>query len=73
MALPELPAELFVESLKQLIAVMGLGCRNQPVKKTLYMRPFEIAAENFLGVRAAERVEYRVIASPRSVRTLPAA
>jgi branched-chain amino acid aminotransferase len=28
------------------------------------MRPFEIAAENFLGVRAAHRVEYRLIASP---------
>jgi branched-chain amino acid aminotransferase len=33
-------------------------------EKTLYFRPFEIAAENFLGVRAAKRAEYRVIASP---------
>ncbi len=33
-------------------------------EKTLYFRPFEIAAENFLGVRAAQRAEYRVIASP---------
>jgi branched-chain amino acid aminotransferase len=33
-------------------------------EKTLYFRPFEIAAENFLGVRPAHRVEYRVIASP---------
>ena len=64
MALPELPAELFVESLKQLIAVDGAWVPQPTGEKTLYMRPFEIAAENFLGVRAAERVEYRVIASP---------
>jgi len=64
MALPELPAELFVESLRQLIAVDGAWVPEPTGEKTLYLRPFEIAAENFLGVRAAERVEYRVIASP---------
>jgi branched-chain amino acid aminotransferase len=64
MALPELPAELFVESLRQLIAVDGAWVPQPTGEKTLYLRPFEIAAENFLGVRAAERVEYRVIASP---------
>jgi branched-chain amino acid aminotransferase len=64
MALPELPAELFVESLRQLIAVDGAWVPQPTGEKTLYFRPFEIAAENFLGVRAAERVEFRVIASP---------
>jgi branched-chain amino acid aminotransferase len=64
MALPELPAELFIESLRQLIAVDGAWVPEPTGEKTLYLRPFEIAAENFLGVRAAERVEYRVIASP---------
>jgi branched-chain amino acid aminotransferase len=64
MALPELPAELFVESLRQLIAVDGAWVPQPVNEKTLYIRPFEIAAENFLGVRAAHRAEYRVIASP---------
>lgn len=64
MALPELPVELFVESLKQLIAVDGAWVPAPVDEKTLYIRPFEIAAENFLGVRAAHRAEYRVIASP---------
>jgi branched-chain amino acid aminotransferase len=64
MALPELPIELFVESLKQLIAVDGAWVPEPVNEKTLYIRPFEIAAENFLGVRAAHRAEYRVIASP---------
>jgi len=64
MALPELPIELFVESLRQLIAVDGVWVPKPVNEKTLYFRPFEIAAENFLGVRAAHRAEYRVIASP---------
>ena len=64
MALPELPTEIFVESLRQLIAVDGAWVPQPIDEKTLYFRPFEIAAENFLGVRAAQRAEYRVIASP---------
>ncbi|MEY4434363.1 MAG: hypothetical protein RIR16_403 [Actinomycetota bacterium] len=64
MALPELPTEIFIESLRQLIAVDGKWVPQPVNEKTLYIRPFEIAAENFLGVRAAQRAEYRVIASP---------
>jgi branched-chain amino acid aminotransferase len=64
MALPELPVETFIESLRQLIAVDGAWVPTQDGEKTLYFRPFEIAAENFLGVRAAHRAEYRLIASP---------
>ncbi len=64
MALPEVPTEVFVDSLKQLIAVDGAWVPKPENEKTLYFRPFEIAAENFLGVRAAKRAEYRVIASP---------
>ncbi|MFM1779286.1 MAG: hypothetical protein RIS51_431 [Actinomycetota bacterium] len=64
MALPELPTEVFIESLRQLISVDGAWVPKPENEKTLYFRPFEIAAENFLGVRAAQRAEYRVIASP---------
>jgi len=64
MALPELPADIFLESLRELISVDGDWVPQPEGEKTLYIRPFEIAAENFLGVRAANRVEYRVIASP---------
>lgn len=64
MALPELPTEVFIESLAQLIAVDGAWVPSAEGEKSLYFRPFEIAAENFLGVRAAQRAEYRVIASP---------
>lgn len=64
MALPELPIDVFVDSLRHLISADGAWVPKPEGEKTLYFRPFEIAAENFLGVRAAHRAEYRVIASP---------
>ncbi|MFC3299563.1 branched-chain amino acid aminotransferase [Arthrobacter agilis] len=63
LALPQLPAELFLESLRQLVSAdqdwipSGDG-------ESLYLRPFMIATEAFLGVRPAREVSYRVIASP---------
>ncbi len=64
MALPELPTEIFIESLQKLLEADHAWVPQPVNEKTLYIRPFEIAAENFLGVRAAHRAEYRVIASP---------
>jgi branched-chain amino acid aminotransferase len=63
LALPELPVELFVESLRQLIAVDGDWVPSAP-ETSLYFRPFMIADEAFLGVRAAQKASYYVIASP---------
>ena len=63
LALPELPPETFLESLRQLVELdkdwvpSGDG-------EALYLRPFMIATEAFLGVRPAREVSYRVIASP---------
>jgi branched-chain amino acid aminotransferase len=63
LALPQLPEELFLESLRQLVSAdsdwipSGDG-------ESLYLRPFMIATEAFLGVRPAREVSYRVIASP---------
>ena len=63
MALPELPEEYFLESLRQLIAVDGDWVPSAP-ETSLYLRPFMFAKEAFLGVRAAKKVAYYVIASP---------
>jgi branched-chain amino acid aminotransferase len=63
LALPELPTEHFIESLRQLIAVDGDWVPSEP-ETSLYLRPFMFAKEAFLGVRAAEKVGYYVIASP---------
>ena len=63
LALPELPTEYFIESLKELIAVDGAWVPSEP-ETSLYLRPFMFAKEAFLGVRAAEKVNYYLIASP---------
>lgn len=63
MALPELPEEYFIESLRQLVAVDGDWVPTAP-ETSLYLRPFMFAKEAFLGVRPAHKVAYYVIASP---------
>ncbi|MEO7123084.1 MAG: branched-chain amino acid aminotransferase, partial [Lacisediminihabitans sp.] len=63
LALPQLPSEYFIESLKQLIAVDGKWVPNA-AETSLYLRPFMFAKEAFLGVRPAEKVNYYLIASP---------
>ncbi|MFJ6679203.1 branched-chain amino acid aminotransferase [Microbacterium sp. NPDC091382] len=63
MALPELPAEYFLQSLRELIAVDGAWVPSGD-DQSLYLRPFMFAKEAFLGVRPAEKVAYYVIASP---------
>lgn len=63
MALPELSVPDFIESIKQLIAVDGNWVPSAP-ETSLYLRPFMIANETFLGVRAAHKVGYYLIASP---------
>ncbi|MBC7725542.1 MAG: branched-chain amino acid aminotransferase [Burkholderiaceae bacterium] len=63
LALPHLAEEDFVESLRQLIAADGSWVPSAP-ETSLYLRPFMIATESFLGVRAAQKVGYHVIASP---------
>jgi branched-chain amino acid aminotransferase len=63
LALPELPVEYFLESLKQLIALDGDWVPSAP-ETSLYLRPFMFAKEAFLGVRPANKVAYYLIASP---------
>jgi branched-chain amino acid aminotransferase len=63
LALPELPTEYFIDSIKQLIAVDGAWVPSQD-EASLYLRPFMFAKEAFLGVRPAAKVNYYLIASP---------
>ncbi len=63
LALPELPTDLFLQSIKTLVEIdkdwVPSGGEN-----SLYLRPFMIATEVFLGVRPSAEVRYMVIASP---------
>ena len=63
LAMPELPEDLFVESIRQLVAA-DRDWFPTVEGGALYLRPFMIATEPFLGVRPAKRYSYIVIASP---------
>ena len=63
MAMPELPEELFLESIRQLLAVDKGWVPTIP-GGALYLRPFMFASEAFLGVRPAKQYKYILIASP---------
>lgn len=64
LAMPELPQEAFVESLRQLLAVDGRWVPEAGGEDSLYLRPFMIATDNGLGVRPSETYRYILIASP---------
>jgi branched-chain amino acid aminotransferase len=65
LALPELPTEDFLASLSALVQADEPWVPSADAGETsLYLRPFMFASEDFLGVRAAQTVDYYVIASP---------
>lgn len=63
LALPELPEDLFVQAIDELVKV-DADWVPSGYDQSLYIRPFTIAFENFLGVRSAERALFMVIAGP---------
>jgi len=63
MALPELPTEDFLASVRELIALEQDWVPDAP-ESSLYLRPFLIGTDVFLGLRAPKKVDYLLIASP---------
>ena len=63
MALPELPAGVFVDALSALVAA-DAGWVPRGGEDSLYLRPFMFGSEAALGVRASKVVDFLVIASP---------
>lgn len=63
LALPELPEELFVAAVNELLHVDADWVPSGE-DQSLYLRPFMIADESFLGVRAAQKARFLIIASP---------
>ena len=64
LAIPELPDEIFMESLRALIAADHQWVPPAGGEQSLYLRPFIIATEPGLGVRPSAEYRYLVIASP---------
>ncbi len=63
LALPELPVEWFIGSVRSLIETDRAWVPTGE-ERSLYLRPFMFASEVFLGVRPSQHVTYSVIASP---------
>ncbi len=63
MGMPHFPEDLFVEGLKQLVAVEQAWIPPQE-GSALYLRPFMYADEPFIGMRAATSYKFIIIASP---------
>jgi branched-chain amino acid aminotransferase len=64
LALPVLEVEDFVQAVDALVDVDERWVPEPGTEKSLYIRPFMIASEVFLGVRPAQHVTFMVIASP---------
>ena len=63
MAMAQLPADAFVESIEQLVEVDQAWVPSL-AEQSLYLRPFMISTEVGLGVRPANAYAYLLIASP---------
>ncbi len=64
LAFPELPIDDFVQAVDELVSVDRRWVPDPAGEKSLYVRPFMIATEKFLGVRPAQHVTFMVICSP---------
>ncbi|GGZ01415.1 branched-chain amino acid aminotransferase [Novosphingobium colocasiae] len=63
LAMPELPESLFIAAIEELVKA-DAGWIPSAEGASLYLRPFMIATEAFLGVRPAKQYKFIVIASP---------
>lgn len=63
MNMPEVPEEIFIEGMRQLIALENNWIPAKP-DHSLYIRPFMFATDTFLGVRPSETYKFLIILSP---------
>ncbi|GLZ53300.1 branched-chain amino acid aminotransferase [Actinomycetospora sp. NBRC 106378] len=64
LAMPPLPEELFLDSIRELLAVDHRWVPAAGGEESLYLRPFMIGSSSGLGVRPSEEYLYLLIASP---------
>ena len=64
LALPQLPVEMFIDSLEALVRTEIDWVPAGDQEASLYLRPYCVATEAYLGVRPADEVFYGVLASP---------
>lgn len=63
LAMPELPEELFLDGIRELIDV-DHAWLPRSAESSLYLRPFMVASEPFIGLRPAREYLFGIIACP---------
>jgi branched-chain amino acid aminotransferase len=63
LGMPEVPQEMFLEGMRQLIALDDAWIPND-ANTSLYIRPFMFATDEFLGVRSSLSYKFMIITSP---------
>jgi branched-chain amino acid aminotransferase len=63
MCMPEIPEELFLQAVKQLVAVDAAWVTNKP-GYALYIRPFMFATDEFVGIKPSDTYKFVIINSP---------
>jgi branched-chain amino acid aminotransferase len=63
MGMPAVPEDLFMEGLKELIALDSNWIPSED-GTSLYIRPFMFATDEFIGVKPAEQFTFMIITSP---------
>lgn len=61
--IPEIPSDIFLEALKELVKIDQAWIPDRP-GTSLYIRPFVIATDPFLGVRPSDTYKFMIILSP---------
>ena len=63
MCMPEIPEELFLEAVKQLVSLDEAWVTNKP-GFSLYIRPFMFATDEFVGIKPSDNYKFVIINSP---------
>ena len=64
MAMPELPEDIFLEAVRQIVAIDKDWVPEAGGEASLYLRPFMIGTEKTLGVKPSSSYSFYIIASP---------
>lgn len=63
MQMPAIPEEIFIDGMKQLIALDSNWVPNKP-EHSLYIRPFMFATDEVIGVKPSETYKFLILLSP---------
>jgi branched-chain amino acid aminotransferase len=63
MAMPQIPEEIFIEGMRQLIA-LDKNWIPQMEDHSLYIRPFMFSSDDVIGVKPSEKYKFMIILSP---------